>query len=82
MLAALGEEFARVSGRKLRGVWAMAAKDARFIERVESGHTFTLKTFDSVTRWFSDNWPDGAAWPECVKRPDPMRVHADAEGAE
>lgn len=68
-LAALGAEFSRVTGRKVSGVWASAAKDARFMERLESGQTFTMKTFDRAVQWFSDNWPDGACWPECVKRP-------------
>jgi hypothetical protein len=69
ILAALGGEFSRVSGRKPSGVWALAAKDARFMERIESGQTFTVKTFDRAVQWFSDNWPDGAAWPEGVARP-------------
>ena len=50
-------------------VWMRAAKDARFMSRIESGSGFTVKTYDSVMRWFSENWPDGATWPKTVSRP-------------
>jgi hypothetical protein len=50
-------------------VWARAAKDARFLSRVESGKGFTVKTYDTAIRWFSDNWPADMDWPVGVERP-------------
>lgn len=50
-------------------VWMRAAKDARFMSRIDAGSSFTVKTYDSVMRWFSRNWPDGAKWPKTVARP-------------
>lgn len=70
ILSKLGSEFARVSGRKLTGIWASAVNDARFMERVEAGQTFTVKTLAKAMQWFSDNWPVGAVWPDGVKRPE------------
>lgn len=71
MLAAVGTEFSRATGRKPSGVWASAAKDGRFMERLERGQTFTAKVFDNAMRWFSDNWPENGVWPSGVARPAP-----------
>lgn len=72
-LSMLAVEFARVSGRKPGGIWAEAAKDGRFMDRIESGQSFTVRTFDRAVQWFSDNWPDGGVWPDCVARPVPSQ---------
>ena len=69
ILAKIAAEFARATGRKLGGIWAEAAKDGRFMDRIESGQTFTVKTYDRAVQWFSDNWPENATWPADVKRP-------------
>ena len=69
ILATLADEFANATGRKPGGIWAEAAKDGRFMDRVESGQTFTVKVFDRAVQWFSDNWPDGVRWPKVIKRP-------------
>ena len=29
----------------------------------------TTTTFERAMQWFSDNWPEGADWPEGVRRP-------------
>jgi hypothetical protein len=50
-------------------LWARAANDARFMERLDSGKTFTIRTYDRTVQWFSDHWPEGAAWPKSVVRP-------------
>lgn len=45
-------------GNKLPGV-RNAGKDIR------------TRTFERGLQWFSDNWPEGAVWPEKVMRPAP-----------
>ena len=50
-------------------IWARAVGDARFLDRLESGAGFTVKTYDRAMRWFSDNWPTHSNWPEGVERP-------------
>lgn len=81
MLSAVGAEFSRATGRKPSGVWASAAKDARFMKRLEDGQTFTVKVFDNAMAWFSANWPDGATWPTNVPRPDARR-REDGHGSD
>lgn len=76
-LAALGAEFLKHSEWAAATLWMRAAGDARFIERIENGGGFTVKTYDKVAGWFSRNWPEAAAWPEGVARPE----FAEAEPA-
>lgn len=47
----------------------LGAGDGKFFERLRSGATFTVKKYDAVVLWFSDNWPDGLEWPDSVPRP-------------
>ncbi|MCI0599375.1 MAG: hypothetical protein L0Y60_07605 [Beijerinckiaceae bacterium] len=67
-LRKVGDAFAAATGLAQATIWARAAKDARFLERVESGKGFTVKTYDTAMEWFSGNWPDGASWPSDVPR--------------
>ncbi len=69
MLAAVAAEFSRSTGRKPSGIWASAVKDARFMDRLDRGQTFTIKVFDNAMQWFSENWPEDAVWPCGVPRP-------------
>jgi hypothetical protein len=69
-LSDVSSEFVRATGRKPSGVWASAVKDGRFMERLDRGEGFTVKTFDRALRWFSDHWPNNAKWPKHVPRPE------------
>ncbi len=43
--------------------------DRSFFRDIRSGRSNTIKTYTSVLQWFSDNWPDGLAWPDEIERP-------------
>lgn len=73
-LRAVFASFSGASKLSASTVWMRAAKDARFMSRIESGSGFTVKTYDSVMRWFSENWPSDAMWPKTVARPS---IHSD-----
>lgn len=82
-LRLLGDEFLAHSKLAPGTMWARAANDARFLDRVEGGKSFTVKTFDRAIQWFSDNWPDDAVWPAHVSRPFlTSREKVDVEAAE
>lgn len=87
---ALMAEFTCHSRLAKATIWARAAGDARFLDRVNTGSGFTVKTYDRVVQWFSDNWPDGAEWPPSIERrpikeagqarvPFPMTAEAEAQ---
>ncbi|CCJ07064.1 Uncharacterized protein BN69_1613 [Methylocystis sp. SC2] len=71
-LRAVFDAFAAVSKLKASTTWARAVGDARFMDRLSSGSSFTIKTYDNAIKWFSDNWPDGAVWPADISRPTPF----------
>lgn len=35
----------------------------------EQGADIRTRRFEAAMRWFSNNWPEGADWPEAVPRP-------------
>lgn len=39
----------------------------------------TTGTFERAMQWFSNNWPEGAEWPETVARPEPQVIQEAAE---
>lgn len=80
-LKAISEPFATATGLSLSTIWMRAAKDARFMARVDNGSSFTIKTYDSILTWFSANWPANLAWPETIQRPpnqSPASTHGEA----
>jgi hypothetical protein len=68
-LRALGRAYLAKRPYAATTLWARATKEARFMDRLDSGKTFTVKTYDRAVQWFSDNWPEGAEWPKSVRRP-------------
>lgn len=32
-------------------------------------------TFERAMQWFSDNWPEGANWPNLIWRPHPSKIN-------
>jgi len=53
--------------------------DGKRIERLLSGLGITVQTYNDAMRWFSTNWPDGAAWPHDVPRPREFFAKREAE---
>lgn len=68
-LLTLGATYGACMSLQESTVGRLCASDARFFSRIRDGKTFTVKKFDDVVCWFSDCWPDGVDWPDCVKRP-------------
>ncbi|MDP3407262.1 hypothetical protein [Bosea sp. (in: a-proteobacteria)] len=49
-----------------------AFDESKLLVDLDRGHSSpTLKRSDRALRWFSDNWPEGHAWPSDVPRPVP-----------
>ncbi len=46
-----------------------ACGDWRFFERIQTGSSFTARTYDKAIQWFCDRWPPDAVWPDGVERP-------------
>lgn len=39
------------------------------LDRIAAGRDLSTGSFERAMRWFSDNWPEGAVWPDHVERP-------------
>lgn len=60
--------FAAKRGFRDATVGNMSAGDWRFFGRLRDGRAFTVRKYDEVMSWFSNNWPD-EDWPAAVPRP-------------
>jgi hypothetical protein len=66
-LVALAKAFAKARAIKITTVGTNSTKTASFYTDLESGLTScTLKKYDSLTKWFKENWPDGHTMPKLV----------------
>lgn len=65
----LAETFAAATGVSLATIGKRALNDNTFLTRIVHGQTFTVRTYDRVVQWLSDNWPKDAPWPSSVERP-------------
>ena len=61
--------YARHSGLSPRTVSTYAAGSGDFCDRLERGHTVTVRRASRITQWLSDNWPESADWPADIPRP-------------
>lgn len=68
-LLLLSAKYGACMGLQETTLGRQCAADARFFSRIRDGKTFTIKKFDDVVLWFSDNWPNEIEWPDFVKRP-------------
>lgn len=68
-LIQLAETYSTATGVSLATIGKRALNDNTFLARIVHGQTFTVRTYDRVVQWLSDNWPKEAAWPQSVERP-------------
>ena len=70
-LVRLARAYSSHRGISVARVGFLAADDGKFIARLESGKTCTLRTADRVSRWLSEHWPSDLEWPPDIPRPEP-----------
>ena len=49
----------------------MAVNDGKFYNRISTGASCTIRTYNKVLQYFSDHWPLDLPWPVDIPRPDP-----------
>ena len=62
-------------------VSTLVFNDGSKIKLLRSGRDIGVQTMERAVRWFSDNWPETAIWPDCIVRPadgGPLG-HSDAD---
>lgn len=69
-LVMIAEVFSAHTGLKLSTISTYARNDGKFFGSLKSGSAgCTLKTAESVIRWFDENWPSDLEWPDTLPRP-------------
>lgn len=68
-LQKVGEVYAMGHGMSHSATWLAAANDASFMRRIESGGSFSVKTYDRIMGYFSAHWPVDTPWPADIPRP-------------
>lgn len=77
-LLLISRSYARAKNTKMRnganslgGISTQIFHDGKTLARIANGGDLSTGNFEKALRWFSDNWPEGTAWPEGIPRPAP-----------
>lgn len=68
------DAFAKAEGIKDATVSTRLFNDGKKISSIRAGGSITLQRVNDAMSFMSNNWPDGATWPESVSRP---AIHSD-----
>lgn len=68
-LLALAAIYGRAKGISHWRVSQLVFNDGKKLAALEGGKRITTERLDVAMQWFSDNWPQAAAWPEEIARP-------------
>lgn len=72
-LIAVSDSYAAHRGLSRARVSTIVFSSGMALDRIASGRDLNTGSWERAMRWFSDNWPEGAEWPDEVPRP-----HAEA----
>lgn len=75
-LITLAERFGAKRGVSEARTANLVGCDSRFFARLREGGGCRVDTLHRVVQFFSDHWPDGAMWPDCIARPPKQQVAA------
>jgi len=67
-LLLLADKFSVAADMSLQAIGQRALNDNTFFARLAAGSNFTLRTYDRLVAWFSENWPSGTEWPGRIER--------------
>lgn len=72
----VASKFEAATGISVASIGKRSMNDNTLFARLAAGQGFTVKTYDRVIQWFSDNWPADLDWPSEVQRPAPSLAEA------
>ncbi len=79
-LVGLADAYCEVSGQSRSAASKEIFQRGGHIDDLAAGNRdIATGTFERALNWFSSRWPDGAAWPADIARPD--KFTDDASGA-
>lgn len=70
-LLLVARTYCQSRGLSLARVSTLVFNEGKKLEAIASrGADLATGRFESAMLWFSENWPEGAIWPEAVERPE------------
>lgn len=74
-LLSIVDAYMNATGRKETTVSTSVFNDGKKLTGLRAGTAdIGTRRYNSALVWFSENWPQGAAWPDGVMRPSAERV--------
>lgn len=68
-LIAVANAYSEATGTSLSTLSTRLFNGGSRLAAIASGGDLNTRNFENAMRWFSENWPDDAAWPAGVGRP-------------
>lgn len=68
-LLTVSDAFALHRGISRARVSTIVFNAGHVLERIASGRDLSTGNYERSMRWFSENWPEGARWPDGIERP-------------
>ncbi len=70
-LLVVARAYCQIRGLSLARVSTLVFNEGKKLEAIASrGADLATGRFEAAMLWFSENWPEGADWPESVARPE------------
>ncbi|MGM5087560.1 hypothetical protein E0H64_17835 [Rhizobium leguminosarum bv. viciae] len=70
------DRYAEATGVGRKRVSTLVLNRGSKLDDIARGGDLTTGIFERAMQWFSDNWPEGAEWPQVVQRPERSREAA------
>ena len=68
-LLAVSAVYAEATTLSRSSVSKRVFNDGKVLDNLASGADMTIGRHATAMQWLSDNWPEGAVWPEGIARP-------------
>lgn len=69
-LLAVATTYAELQGHKsVKRVSTLLFNEGKKLDLLAEGKDLSTGNFERAMQWLSDNWPEGAVWPEGIARP-------------
>lgn len=68
-LLTVADEYRKATKVEDKTISSRVFADSKKLTALRSGSDLTITRFNEAMRWFSENWPAKAKWPEKVSRP-------------
>ncbi|OWV94245.1 hypothetical protein ATY81_12395 [Rhizobium sp. R72] len=74
----LADTYAEASGIGRKRMSTIVFNRGAKLDDIVDGGDLATGTFERALQWFSDNWPEGVAWPDAgpLPRPEPTKEAA------